>query len=353
MPDHWNRRRKLLPAILLLLWVPAVTGCSSSSPQGAAAPDAGGIAPPDSSLAAEILALPELNPVDLNGGRLTVVATTGIIGDVIGRVGGDAIELVTMLGPGQDSHSSEPAARDLARAADAHVIFVNGWGLEEGLIQDLAEIGEDVPLVPISAGIVPLDGGEYNQEIVGGPQLQRSLADPHVWFTVPNAMAWVANARQALSMLDPANSEAYRRNAAAYLSELGALEDGARLQLDAIPEANRFLVTNHDSLRYFARDYGFEIIGTVIPAASTLAEPSASDLAALIAAMNEHGVCTIFTETSVSDLLAQTVAAELDACVDVKILKLYTESLGPPGSGADNYIGMFQHNVGQIVEGLK
>ena len=107
------------------------------------------------------LALPALSAVQLDGRPLRVVATTGIIGDVVGRVGGDAIELTTLMGPGQDPHSYQPAAADLTAAANADVIFINGWDLEEGLVADLASIAQDAVIVPISAGIVPLPFGDW------------------------------------------------------------------------------------------------------------------------------------------------------------------------------------------------
>jgi ABC-type Zn uptake system ZnuABC Zn-binding protein ZnuA len=113
------------------------------------------------------------------------------------------------------------------------------------------------------------------------------------------------------------------------------------------------LVTNHDSFGYFAQAYNFEILGTVVPGSSTIAEPSASDLAALIGTMEEHGVCTIFTETTASDSLSQTVAAELETCDAVQVVALYTEAIGLAGSGAHSYIDMFRANVEAIVTGLK
>ena len=112
------------------------------------------------------------------------------------------------------------------------------------------------------------------------------------------------------------------------------------------------MVTNHDSFRYLAHDYDFEIIGTILPAAGALADPSAGDLAELIEAMESNQLCTIFTETSLSDKLAQTVAAELDSCPSVKILPLYTGSVGPSGSGTDSYIGMIRANTDALLSGL-
>jgi len=308
--------------------------------------------------ASGMLILPELEAAELGGKPLKAVATTTIIGDVVAQVGGNTIELTTLIAAGQDSHSYEPATQDLTAVAEADVIFVNGWNLEERLIDNLESIREDAPLVPVSANIIPLELGEHaHEEEVGheeeaGEEHSHGAADPHAWFSIKNVKQWVENIEHMLTALDPANAALYQSNAGAYLDQLAELERYTETKLADIPAGNRVLVTNHDSLGYFAREYNFEVLGTVIPGVSTLAEPSASDLAELIETMREHGVCTIFTETSVSDNLAQTVAAELKNCERVQVLSLYTESVGPAGSGADSYIGMFRSNVDTIMQGL-
>lgn len=327
-----------------------LTACATgSTPNATAVSDS----IPSSPKPAATLLLPELSAVPLDGDRLQVIATTSIIGDVVKQVGGDAIELKTLLAPGQDPHSYEPAARDLTAVAAAHVIFINGWNLEETLAQDLVEISGDVPVVAISANIEPLLLGqddhkhedEENDATDGG-------ADPHVWLSVRNVVQWVENVELVLSSLDPEHAAIYKNNAAAYQAELADLEAYAAAQIAQIPQEKRILVTNHDALSYFAQDYGFELIGTVIPAASTLAEPSARDLADLVAEMGARNVCTIFIETTASDALAQTVADEVTGCPVVKVVSLYTGSLGPAGSEADSYIKLFKFNVDAIVEGL-
>jgi ABC-type Zn uptake system ZnuABC Zn-binding protein ZnuA len=179
-----------------------------------------------------------------------------------------------------------------------------------------------------------------------------SGADPHVWFSVHNVEQWAENVEQVLSDLDPANATTFEANAAAYVAALEELEAYAEAELANIPSEKRFLVTNHDSLGYFAEEYGFTLLGTVIPSMSTLSEPSASDLTDLITEMEAHNVCTIFTETTLNDTLAQTVAGELDGCDEVQVFKLYTGAIGLEGSGADSYIGMFRANVDAIVSGL-
>jgi zinc/manganese transport system substrate-binding protein len=323
--------KRLSAWMLILITTLFLLGCASQSES-----------------AANTLTLPELDPVNLaEGEKLQVVATTNIIGDVVSQVGGEAIQLTTLLAPGQDPHSYVPGARDLTAVAVANIIFINGWDLEEGLVENLQNIGEGAYIVPISAKIEPLPFvDDHGDEAT-------AVADPHVWFSVNNVQQWVNNVEEVLSALDPANAAIYTANAAAYRADLNDLAAYAAAQMESIPEEKRFLVTNHNAFGYLEADYDLTAVGTVIPGASTLAEPSASDLADLISTMEEHGLCAIFSETGTSDTLAQTVAGELDACDEVNVLPLYTGSLGPVGSGADSYIGMFRTNVDTIVSGLK
>lgn len=335
-----QKRVRLLSFFMIAPVIFLLVGCSPNGTAQTAAPI-------KANEATEILRLPKVEAVALKGKPLKVVVTTSIIGDVVAQVGGAAIDLTTLMGAGQDPHSYEPAARDLTAVAQADIIFVNGWDLEAGLIADLENIGADVPLVAVSANIQPLAFGEHTH--AGETAVD---ADPHVWFNIQNTAQWVENIRQTLSQLDPTNTQLYQNNAELYLAELKELEVYAEAELATIPADKRFLVTNHDSFGYFIAAYDFELIGTVIPAASTVAEPSASDLAALIAEMEAHEVCTIFTETTINDTLAQTVAAELANCDDVQVLSLYTGALGPSGSAADSYLGMMRANVDTIVTGL-
>lgn len=337
---YQKQLQRLVVGLVIMATTIATVSCSSSAKQQETAAPETTDTKTESREAVEILKLPQLQAAGLGGEPLKVIATTSIIGDVVAQVGGDDIELMTLIGPGQDPHGYEPAARDLTAVAVANLIFVNGWDLEEALARDLQEIGQTVSIVPISANIEPLTFG-------------KSTVDPHVWFSIPNVKQWVMNVEHTFSALDPANAETYARNAENYLVELDELEEYTIKQLAQIPEENRLLVTNHDSLGYFADEYNFTVVGTVIPAASTLAEPSASDFVHLIGEMEAHDICTIFTEATVSNTLAQTVSAELDGCEEVKIIQLYSGAVGPTGSGADSYIGMFRANVDAIVEGLQ
>ncbi len=347
------KSRRILSNLWLLILVLALGACQSTTENPSAAN--GVMEEQFGDESADILALPPLSAADLGSSKLQVVATTSIIGDVVANVGDDAIDLTVLMGPGQDPHSYEPGAAELTAVAQAHVIFVNGWNLEEGLQNDLENIGENIPIVPVSANLEPLTLGEYShaeKEHEEEEDHNHAGADPHVWFSTHSVTQWTQNIRDALSALDPANAATYTANADSYLAQLAELDAYTQSQLADIPPAERIIVTNHGSLSYFARDYQFEILGTVISGFSTLAEPSAADLADLISTMQAEGVCTIFTETTISDTLAQTAAAELDTCDTVQVLPLFTGALGPAGSGADSYIGFFRTNVDTIVQGL-
>lgn len=338
----------MLPALLLV----AIVACSTA--QRNVAEESAEGEPTDVSNDEDfILSLPDLAPIKDEELPLRVVATTSIIGDVVAQVGEEQIVLSTLMAPGQDPHGYEPAARDLTTVADAHVIFVNGWGLEESLITELEEISEAALIVPVSAGIRPLLLGEQGHEHNGEKGTHTATADPHVWFDVQNVMRWVDNIENVLSELDPTNADAYASNADSYRAELESLAQYAESQLAQIPQEQRSIVTNHNALGYFTERYTLDLIGTVIPAASTLAEPAPTNLAALIEAMREHNVCTIFTETIANDALAQTVGDELDTCETVAVVSLYTDALGPPGSGAGSFVEMYRANVDAIVKGLK
>ena len=332
----------------LALGVALLAGCGGQATEPADPADA--LAP---------LARPTITAAALDGRPLRVVATTSLVGDAVARVGGESIALTTLMPPGQDPHSYQPAAADLAAVADADLIFINGWNLEEGLLGDLAAAG-DAPLVPVSAGVVPLavDEGEAHEddqegeEDAGAADHDHEGPDPHVWQDVSHVMRWVDNIAAALSEADPANAAAYAANAAAYRAELADLDRFVREQTATIPAERRVLVTNHDTLAYFAAAYDFRVLGSVLPGASTLAEATAANLAALAEAMAAAGVCSLFVETTAADQMARTLSEELDGCDEVRVLSLYSDALGPPGSGAESYVGMMRGNVATIVAAL-
>jgi len=217
-------------------------------------------------------------------------------------------------------------------------------------VNDLATISRRAVLVPVSAGVAPRVLSEDEAE--DGHGHAHGPVDPHVWQDVANVIRWVDNIRQVLSAADPANADLYVANADAYRQTLQQLNTDIRTTLAAIPAERRVLVTNHDNLGYFAKAYGFKVTGTVIPSISSLAEPSAGELAALVKAMRSEGFCTLILETTASDQLARTLENELADCPEVHLVMLYTDALGPKGSGAETYESMMRTNAAILAEEL-
>ena len=271
--------------------------------------------------------------------KLQVVATTSIVADVVGRIGGDRIDLTTLMGLGTDPHTYVATPSDSAAVHDAHVLFSNGAGLEEGMSELALDSSGGAVHVPLSDNLALLVTA-HGDEAVGQP-------DPHVWFDVQNILAWTTTVLETLSALDPANRSSYQANADAFAQELGDLDAWILEQVAVVPQANRRLVTNHETLGYFARRYGFELVGAVYPL-SPSSEPSARDLAGLEEAIRQYGLSVLFTEGTVSPVLADQVARD----TGVRLVPLYTESLGPPGSGAESYIAMIRYDVQAIVAAL-
>jgi manganese/iron transport system substrate-binding protein len=282
------------------------------------------------------------------GQQLQVVATTSIVGDLVRNVDDDLIDLAVMLPPGSDPHTFQPAPRDAALVADAHVVFINGLDLEEFLAELIDNAGGEATVIPVSAGIETRqfgDGREHDDDTGH----QHRGADPHVWMSPANAIVMVNNVEQALSTLDPANAEAYEARAKAYEAQLAELDEWVKKQIETIPAENREMVTDHDAFGYYAERYGLEIVGTVIPAYSTNAEPSAQELAELEDAIGEYGVKAVFVGTMVNPVLSQQVAEDLG----IQLIPLYTGSLGEPGSDAETYIDFIHYNTTAIVDALR
>jgi zinc/manganese transport system substrate-binding protein len=288
---------------------------------------------------------------------LQVVASFSILGDLVENVGGDAVAVTTLIGPGVDAHTYDPAPADLVVLAEADVIFENGLGFEPWLDGFYESTQPPGTRVVVTEGITPREAGEEANEHEGEEHLEEDDAhehgqfDPHVWHDVASVIVMVGNIRDALAAADPARAELYQANAAAYIAELEALDASIREQVATLPEERRKLVTSHDTFGYFADAYGFEVLGTALGSLSTEAgDPSARDIATLITQIAEAGVPAIFAENVANPDLMESIAAEAGV---VLAPPLYTDALGPPGSPGETYIGMMQSNVTTIVDALR
>lgn len=276
----------------------------------------------------------------LGTGKLRVVATTTIIGDLVRSVAGDRAEVTVLLPPDADPHAFEPRPGDLTAITQAQVLFKNGAGLE-GFLEPLLRSAGGQPLIVECAQGLKLRTMEE-----GGQQ----TADPHLWFDVRNAIHYVERIRDGLIQADPAGHDVYTANVARYIAQLNDLDAWIVEQVSQVPPERRKLVTSHDTFGYFAERYGFEVIGALFPASGAEAQPSAQEIASLIRAIQASGVKAIFTENTVNPKFAEQIAR--DAGVKV-VTRLYTDSLGGPDSGAETYIDMMKFNVRAIVEALK
>lgn len=296
--------------------------------------------------------IPVLSAINLKPGeRLRVVASTSLVGDVVQQVGAERIELQVLVPPGSDPHGFIPAPQDAVAVARGHVVFINGAGLETFLDRLLESAGVDVPIVPVSHGITLLEGNAHSEPEAELEEEDRHSAsgDPHTWFAPRNVITWTQNIAMALSLLDPANGDTYEANAAAYSAQLEELDAWVVEQVNQIPLANRKLVTDHTVFTYFAQAYGFEQVGAVIPGYSTLAAPSAQELARLEDAIRQFAVPAVFVGVTVNSTIAQRVAQD----TGVQLVQVYHGSLSEMGGPADNYLEFMRYNVNAIVGALR
>jgi zinc/manganese transport system substrate-binding protein len=289
----------LLPSLLALAFGLAVAGCGDD--------DAGG------------------------GGEVGAVATTTIVGDLVRSVGGERVELDTLVPADADPHDYEPRPSDAVALADADVVVKSGGDLDEWLDELIESAGGDAPEVTLLDSVRAIDD------------------DPHWWQDPRNAILAVAAVRDTLAEADPEARRTYARNAAAYVRELRRLDGEIAHCMQSVPEGRRKLVTTHDSLGYLAERYDIEVVGAVIPSLSTQAQPSAKDVDALVEQIEEERVEAIFPEVAVSQRLERAISRESGADVG---RELWTDSLGGDGSGAETYLDAMRANADALAEGM-
>jgi zinc/manganese transport system substrate-binding protein len=286
------------------------------------------------------LALALVSCEDTSNGRdheVVVVATTSVIGDIAIGVAGNEAHVEVVIPIGVDSHDFSPSARQASLIAGADLVVANGLGLEEGLtdvIETAAEDGVEVIEVASSVDPIPFQAGE-------------GALDPHFWMDPIRAGEAARVVARALSEQTPG---AWEERAEVYAREMEMTDAAVSSILSAIPASDREMVTNHESFGYFGERYDFEILGVIIPGGSTLAEPSSGHLAHLIEVMEETGSNVVFAETSEPIALAEAVTSELGG--EARVVELYTESLGEPGSEAATLSGMLITNAERISEAL-
>jgi zinc/manganese transport system substrate-binding protein len=279
-----------------------------------------------------------------------VVSSNTILADFVRVVGSDDVESACLLTRGGDPHTFEPKPSDMRTLGRADLLVANGLGFEPWLQKLAAPSGFHGTIVEASRGISPLrrNGDTAAKSFGFGGDQHDEAVDPHAWHDLRNARRYVENIRDALIRLVPAQADAFRTRAAAYLHKLDELQTYVVAQLAALPPDRRKLVTSHDALRYFGAAYGL----TIVPVSGLQPdrEPSAKQLAALVHFIRDQNVPAVFIEATSNPKLLNLIAR--DAGVTV-VHELYTDSLGPVGSAGETFTGMIRANVDIIASSLK
>ena len=265
--------------------------------------------------------------------RLNVVASFSVLGDLVRNIGGDKVDVTTLVGPDGDAHVYVPTPADAKRIAGARLVFVNGLGLEGWLPRLVQSAGGKAKIVTATAGIAPLKLG-------GG-------ADPHAWQSPLNVRLYVANIRDALIAADPADAGTFRSNAEGYLAKLDALDAEVRQAVAQLPENRRKVISTHRAFGYFAAAYGIEFIAPL--GVSTESEASARDIAAIITQIRSAKIPAVFLENISDPRLIRQIAAETGARVGGT---LYSDSLTTEKGDSPTYIDMVRHNIKALTSAL-
>ncbi len=277
-------------------------------------------------------------------GRLKIVATIGMITDIVEDVGGTRIHVEGLMGPGIDPHLFKASAGDVRALAGADAVFYNGLHLEAAMAEVLEEMNERKPTFAVTDGI--------DRELLHHSVTFQNNYDPHVWFDVTMWSSAVDEVEAALIQLDPAGEIEFRANATALRDTLQVLDSWVRERVAQVPPELRVLITAHDAFEYFGMQYGFEVIG--LQGISTASEAGTGDVQRMVEAIIDKRIPAIFVETSIPRRTIEAVrAAVLSRGFEVEIGgSLFSDAMGNPGTPEGRYPGMVRHNVNTIVEAL-
>jgi zinc/manganese transport system substrate-binding protein len=280
------------------------------------------------------LAVAALVPVGASAQeKIKVVATFSILGDMVGQVGGDRIEVITLVGPDGDAHVYSPTPTDARKVADAKVMVTNGLKFDGWINRLVKSSGTKATVIEAAAGVSTKSERPERGHTHGG-------IDPHAWQSVSNAKLYVATIRDALVAADPSGRSAYEANASAYLLRLDELEADVKAAIARIPADRRKIITSHDAFGYFEHAYGLDFIAP--QGVSTEAEASAKDVARIIQQIKKERITAVFFENISDSRLIERIAKETGAKVGER---LYSDALSPPGGPAATYIEMMRHNI--------
>ncbi|HYP58037.1 MAG TPA: metal ABC transporter substrate-binding protein [Beijerinckia sp.] len=269
--------------------------------------------------------------------KIPVVATFSILADFARNVGGDRIEVISLVGPNGDAHVYQPTPDDAKNLRAARLILVNGLKLEGWMDRLIKASGSTAPVIVATKGVQPLESEENGHKGL----------DPHAWQSIDNAKIYVANIRDALAAADPDGAATYRANASAYVAQLDKLDAEVRAAIAKIPEKHREIITTHDAFGYFGAAYGFRFIAP--EGVSTEAEPSARDVAKIIRQIKAEKIPAVFLENISDPRISRRIAEESGAKIGGT---LFSDALSPQDGPAGTYIDMMRNNIRQLTSAL-
>lgn len=278
---------------------------------------------------------------DFSDRQINAVATTGMVGDIVQVIGGDRVEVTTLMGPGIDPHAYKASEGDVEKIGSADIVFYNGLHLEAKVADVFEKMGDDIVTVPVAERI-PVD-----RRIVVGTGI--GAYDPHVWFDVELWSMAVEEVRDTFVRVDPTHADGYNTRANAFQAEMSELDAYVEEQALRVPPDQRVLITAHDAFGYFAQAYAFEVLG--LQGISTATEAGAGDIQDLADIIVERQIPAIFVETSVSPRTIQALQEAVKARgFDVTVGgALFSDAMGDPGTIEGTYLGMVRHNIDTIV----
>jgi zinc/manganese transport system substrate-binding protein len=281
----------------------------------------------------------EMTPQKTIPHRLKVVASFSILADLASTVGGDDVDVTSLVGVGGDAHVFQPSPRDAQKLGQADVIIVNGLGFE-GWIDRLIKVsGTSAHVIIASEQIVPRRRG--------AGEVDAGALDPHAWQSVANAKLYVAAITHGLSFVDPQHAPVYQRRSEVFQARLDQLDRDVRAAMAALAPERRRIISTHDAFGYFGAAYGLTLIP--LQGVSTEAEPSARDMAHIIAQIKAEKVPAVFLENISDPRLMRQIAQASGAHIGAT---LYTDSLSGPEGPAGNYEAMMRSNIKALTQSL-
>lgn len=286
--------------------------------------------------------------------QVKAIATFSILGDMVREVGGDRVQVTTLVGADGDGHVYQPTPADAKAVSAAQVVFINGLGFEGWIDRLVKSSGFKGPLIVASDGVTPLTTEEETADkhgdhpaALGEHGHEHSAIDPHAWQSLKNGQTYVRNIASGLSSIDPAGADVYRANAERYLAQLTALDQEVRAAIAGLPSERRVVVTSHDAFGYFAQEYGMRFLSP--EGVSTEFEASAKEVAELIRQIRNEKIPAVFMENITDPRLIEQIRKETGAVVGGT---LYSDALSKPEGPAPSYLQMFRYNVATLTKAL-